>query len=128
MMFATLFGFLFFVIVMLLILAASSGNLFGKLLAVNVLGTVIATLIAVIGVIVKQPDYFDIALLYILLNFSTTLALLRFFRNRKIPEALLNNVSDVAIAPHTSDTVPDMTSGTVSGADVADSIHREAKR
>ena len=98
-MLAVLFVFIFPVIVTLLVLAATSGNIFGRLLAVNVLGTVITLLMAVIGAATGQTDYYDIALLYVLLNFSTTLALLRFFRRRKIPAALLGNVSGAPLAP-----------------------------
>ena len=102
-MFAVLFGVQFFAIVALLFLAKTNRNIFVRVLAVNVLGTVIAILVATIGVFENEPDYFDIALLYILFNFSMTLALLRFFKGRHIPRALLKDMSRVPLTHEDAD-------------------------
>lgn len=96
-MFAVLFGTIFIVLTALLFRAALANNIFGRLLAVNVAGTVVAVLLAAIGALMREGDYFDIALLYILLNFSSTLALLRFFSGQHIPADLLGEVSRIPV-------------------------------
>ncbi len=106
-MFLFLLGSIVLTIVVLIVLTMKSHNIFGRMLAVNVLGTLVAILMAIIGVITNQSDYLDIALLYILLNFSTTLALLRFFKSGKIPQRLLEGVS---LTPFAANILPDQIS------------------
>ena len=50
------------------------------LLATNTLGTKTTLLIAVGGFLMGRPDFLDLALLYALLNFSGTIAVLKFAR------------------------------------------------
>lgn len=54
-------------------------TLFDRLLAVNSLGTKTVLLIAVYGFFTGRPDFIDIALLYSLINFLGTIAVLKFF-------------------------------------------------
>lgn len=96
-MYLVLFVSILIAIVALLTLAIRSENIFGRTLAVNTLGTVIALLLVTLGALQKEADYFDIALLYVLLNFSATLALLRLFKSRQIAGALLRNVSQAPL-------------------------------
>lgn len=96
-MYLALFISILIAIVALLTLAIRSENIFGRTLAVNALGTVIALLLVTLGALQKEVDYFDIALLYVLLNFSATLALLRLFKSRQISGALLRKVSQVPL-------------------------------
>lgn len=54
--------------------------LYDRVLAVNSFGTVTVLLIGVLGFITDRPDFLDIALLYALINFVATIAVLKFFR------------------------------------------------
>ncbi|MEA3466251.1 MAG: monovalent cation/H+ antiporter complex subunit F [Thermodesulfobacteriota bacterium] len=55
---------------------------FDRLLAVNMFGTKTVLLIAVIGFLTGRPDFLDIALVYALVNFLSTIAVLRFFEGQ----------------------------------------------
>ena len=50
-----------------------------RILAVNTTGTKIVIVIALYGFLTERPDFLDIALAYALINFITTIAVLRFF-------------------------------------------------
>jgi len=63
-----------------LIRALLGPTLFDRILAVNTIATKTTLLIAVIGFLTDRPDFLDIALLYALLNFIGTIAVLRFVR------------------------------------------------
>ena len=54
-------------------------TLFDRLLAVNSFGTKTVLLIAVYGFLTGRPDFLDIALVYALINFLGTVAVLKFF-------------------------------------------------
>ena len=54
--------------------------LYDRILAVNSFGTVTVLFIAVLGFVTGRPDFLDIALLYALINFVGTLAVLKYFR------------------------------------------------
>lgn len=54
-------------------------TLFDRLLAVNSFGTKVVLLIAVHGFMTGRPDFLDIALVYSLINFIGTIAVLKFF-------------------------------------------------
>lgn len=55
-------------------------SLFDRVMAVNMFGTKTVLLIAVLGYLAGRPDFIDIALVYALINFISTLAILKFFR------------------------------------------------
>ena len=55
-----------------------------RVLALNVFGTLAVLMISVIGFLFGRPDFLDIALLYALLNFIGTIAILKFFRYKEI--------------------------------------------
>ena len=63
-----------------LIRALLGPTLFDRILALNTIATKTTLLIAVIGFLTDRPDFLDIALLYALLNFVGTVAVLRFVR------------------------------------------------
>jgi len=65
-----------------LIRALLGPTLFDRILAVNTIATKTTLLIAVVGFLTDRPDFMDIALLYALLNFVGTIAVLRFVRLR----------------------------------------------
>ena len=54
-------------------------SLFDRLLAVNSFGTKTVLLIAVYGFMTGRPDFLDIGLVYALINFLGTVAVLKFF-------------------------------------------------
>ena len=54
-------------------------SIFDRLLAVHSLGTKTVLLIAVYGFMTGRPDFLDIALVYSLINFVGTIAVLKFF-------------------------------------------------
>jgi multicomponent Na+:H+ antiporter subunit F len=53
---------------------------FDRVLAVNTVGSIAVLLIAVYGFFDGRPEFLDIALLYALINFIGTIAILKFFR------------------------------------------------
>lgn len=54
-------------------------TLFDRLLAVNSFGTKTVLLIAVYGFMTGRPEFLDISLVYALINFIGTIAVLKFF-------------------------------------------------
>ncbi|MFK7996657.1 MAG: monovalent cation/H+ antiporter complex subunit F [Granulosicoccus sp.] len=59
-------------------------TLFDRLLAVNSFGTKTVLLMAVYGFLTGRPDFLDIALVYTLINFVGTIAVLKFFEYRDL--------------------------------------------
>ena len=57
---------------------------FDRLIAVNMFGTKTVLLIAVLGFLTGRPEFLDIALVYALINFVGTIAILKFFRYRAL--------------------------------------------
>ena len=60
--------------------AAIGPTVFDRILAVNMFGTKTVLLIAVSGFLMGRPEWLDLALVYTLVNFTGTLAVLRFAR------------------------------------------------
>jgi multicomponent Na+:H+ antiporter subunit F len=54
-------------------------SLFDRILAVNMFGTSTVLGIAVLGFVTGRPDFLDIALVYALISFITTIATLKYF-------------------------------------------------
>ena len=65
-------------------------SLYDRVLAANIFGTKTVLLIVVIGFVTGRPDFVDIAIVYALINFISTIAILKFFRYRAMGD----------IAPH----------------------------
>lgn len=63
-----------------LIRAYVGPTLYDRILAVNAFGTKTVLMIAVLGFLMGRPDFLDIALVYALINFIATIAVLKFFR------------------------------------------------
>ncbi len=53
-------------------------SVYDRTLAANVMGTKTVVILALIGFIYERPHFMDIALLYALINFIATLAVLRY--------------------------------------------------
>lgn len=55
-------------------------TVFDRVLAVNSFGTKTVLLIAVYGYLSERPDFLDLALVYALMNFIGTIAVMKFTR------------------------------------------------
>jgi len=68
-------------VAMLLVLvrAILGPSIYDRLLAVNAFGTKIILLIAAYGFFTARPDFLDLALVYALINYIGTIAVLKFF-------------------------------------------------
>lgn len=65
---------------MALLRATRGPTLYDRILAVNTFGTTTVLLIAVVGFFSGRPAFLDLALLYALLNFIGTIAVLKFIK------------------------------------------------
>ena len=57
---------------------------FDRVLAVNSIGTMIILGVALHGYIMERPEFIDIAILYAILNFIGTFAVLKLFSTGKL--------------------------------------------
>ena len=78
-MFELATGLILFAMLLALVLAIISKTVYDKILAVNIFGTVTVLFIALYGFLTQRPDFLDIALVYALINFVATIAILKFF-------------------------------------------------
>jgi multicomponent Na+:H+ antiporter subunit F len=65
---------------MALIRATRGPSVYDRILAVNTFGTATVLFISVLGFFTGRPDFLDLALLYALLNFIATIAVLKYFK------------------------------------------------
>ena len=70
--------------IMVLIRLFLGPTLYDRVLALNAFGTLAVLMISIVGFLFGRPDFLDIALLYALLNFIGTIAILKFFRYKEI--------------------------------------------
>jgi multicomponent Na+:H+ antiporter subunit F len=63
-----------------LIRAIKGPSIYDRILAVNMFGTKTVLIIAVLGFLMGRPDFMDIALVYALINFVGTIAVLKVFK------------------------------------------------
>jgi multicomponent Na+:H+ antiporter subunit F len=68
--------------------AVGGPSQYDRILAANSFGTKTVLLIAVIGYLFGRPAFLDIAIVYALINFVTTIALMKFFRYRTLAQPL----------------------------------------
>lgn len=54
-------------------------TVYDRVLAMNTFGTKTVLLIAVVGFLAGRPEFLDLALVYALINFIGTIAVLKFF-------------------------------------------------
>ncbi len=78
---------LFITMVLILVRLIAGPTLYDRVLAVNTFGTCTVLFIGVSGFLFKRPEFLDIALLYALINFAGTLAILKFFRYRALGDS-----------------------------------------
>ncbi|MEM7730650.1 MAG: monovalent cation/H+ antiporter complex subunit F [Pseudomonadota bacterium] len=88
---------LFLIIAMVLMLTRLIGgpSLYDRLLALNSFGTKTVLFLCVFCFIIDRPDGIDIALLYALMNFIATIAVLKFFNYGTLSLGL-ENASEAA--------------------------------
>lgn len=70
--------FIILAIVIVLFRAIKGPKVYDRILAVNVIGTKTVILIALVGFIYERPYFLDIAIVYALINFIATFAILKF--------------------------------------------------
>jgi multicomponent Na+:H+ antiporter subunit F len=94
MMFAAATAAVFIAMLLALVRAFAGPTLYDRVLAVNSFGTMTVILIGLMGFLTERPDFLDIALLYALLNFASTIAILKFFRYRTLSIPLETPLSE----------------------------------
>ncbi|KJS24441.1 MAG: MnhF/PhaF family monovalent cation/proton antiporter [Hyphomonadaceae bacterium BRH_c29] len=78
----------------LLMLRAFIGpTLYDRILAVNSFGTKTVLALGLLGFVMKRPEFLDIAITYALINFVSTIAILKFFRYRSFQVPLVRRGS-----------------------------------
>lgn len=82
MMFAVVTAAIILTMALALTRAALGPTVFDRILAINMFGTKTVLLIAVLGFATGRPDFLDLGLLYVLLNFIGVIAVLRLFTYR----------------------------------------------
>lgn len=80
---------IFISVALLLIRVFFGPTLYDRILAVNSVGTKTVVLLSLVGFLMGRPDFLDIALLYALINFVSTIAILKFFRYRSFQVSLV---------------------------------------
>ena len=71
-------------ILLTLIRAIRGPTVYDRILAVNAMGTCTVGLVALMGFAYGRPDFLDIAVVYALVNFIATIAVLRFVESRSL--------------------------------------------
>jgi len=94
MMFAVAAAALVIGMLLALIRAFAGPSLYDRVLAGNSFGTKTFLMIGVMGFVTGRPAFLDIALLYALLNFASTIAILKFFRYRTLSVDLSGAATD----------------------------------
>ena len=84
---------LFIAMILVLIRLYKGPTLYDRVLSTNSFGTNTVLFIGVLGFLSGRPDFLDIALLYALINFVATIAILKFFRYRAIGDVLIKRES-----------------------------------
>ena len=76
---------------LVLVRAIAGPTLYDRVLAGNSFGTKTVLLLGLMGYITGRPDFLDIALLYALINFTGTIAILKFFRYRTMSPSMADD-------------------------------------
>lgn len=73
-----------------LVRALLGPTVYDRVLAVNMIGTKTALLLAVVAFLFGRPDFLDLALAYALINFVGVLAVLEFVQKRAASESVVD--------------------------------------
>ena len=65
-----------------LVRAFRGPTLYDRVMAVNMIGTLTVLMVAVLGFMTGRPEFLDIALVYVLISFVSTIAVLRVVNTR----------------------------------------------
>lgn len=71
-------------ITMLLVRAFAGPTVFDRVLATNAMGTKTVIFVSILGFIQNRPEFLDTALTYAIINFVSTIALLKFIQHKRI--------------------------------------------
>ena len=77
-MFAAAMAAILITMALALVRAFAGPTVYDRILAANMFGTKMILLIAVLGFLTGRPDFLDLALIYVLLNFIGTFAVLKY--------------------------------------------------
>ena len=72
--------------ILILVRAILGKTTFDRVLAVNTLGTIIVIGISLHGFYMERPEFLDIAIVYALINFIGTIAVLKLFSTGSLEE------------------------------------------
>lgn len=75
--------------ILLLIRTLLGPTLYDRVLAVNSFGTKTVLALGLLGFVMGRPQFLDIAILYAMINFVSTIAILKFFRYRSFQVPLV---------------------------------------
>lgn len=75
---------LLFSVLLVLVRAFWGPSVYDRILAMNTMGTKTVIFVALLGFITRRPEFLDIALLYAILNFIATIAILKYIRHRRL--------------------------------------------
>ncbi len=78
-MFAAAAGGLLVAMALAMVRALKGPTVYDRVMAVNMFGTKTVLLIAVMGFLTGRPDFLDLSIVYALINFIGTIAILKFF-------------------------------------------------
>lgn len=71
-------------IALYLVRALMGPTAFDRILAMNAMGTKAVILVALLGFVFERPKFLDIALVYAMINFLATMAILKFVEFRRL--------------------------------------------
>ena len=72
----------------MLVRAVMGPTAYDRILAANSFGTKTVLFVAVIGFLFGRPEFLDIAIVYALINFVATIAMMKFFRYKSLQASL----------------------------------------
>ena len=67
-----------------LVRALKGPTSYDRILSVNAMGTTIVVAVSMLGFLKGRPDFLDLAVVYALVNFVATIAILRFVEHRSL--------------------------------------------
>lgn len=81
-MFIALSAMILIAIALGLVRAFRGPTLYDRVMAANMIGTLTVLMVSVLGFMAGRPEFLDIALVYVLISFVSTIAVLRVYINR----------------------------------------------
>ena len=79
---------IFIAMILVLVRLYIGPTLYDRVLVLNAFGTLTVLFIGILGFLSERPEFLDIALLYALINFVGTIAVLKYFRYRTLGDKL----------------------------------------